>query len=191
MRARPSSTDSAPTHSRPATIHQSSHDDGCAQRSATAATSALMAGPSTPMYAVVASTVLWAVAEQWSADAVIVADTTYRKELGEPLVYRYVSSTRSFETLTAMKTVRRRSLAKVPDHEILEHNRILSTSLPGRLRECRLRSLARHLLVVDPPNPRERALEPHRPLRLHFVKARLHPRKVRRQRLDLPNGHAI
>jgi len=71
------------------------------------ATAALMAGPDDPFNATVAATVLNAVANQWSAQRVVVVDTTYRKSAGEPLVYRFGTKDGMFETLTAMKTLRR------------------------------------------------------------------------------------
>ena len=74
-----------------------------------AAAASLMAGPANPLHSVVLSTVLGAVADQWSADAIVVVDNTYRPELSEPLVYRYRPDNGAFETLTAMKTVHRRS----------------------------------------------------------------------------------
>ena len=71
------------------------------------ATAALMAGPGDALNATVAATVLSAVATQWSAERVVVVDTTFRKSMGEPLVYRFDTKDGMFETLTAMKTLRR------------------------------------------------------------------------------------
>jgi len=70
------------------------------------ATAAVMAGPTDDLSKVAAETILDALAGQWNASHVVVVDTTFRKDLGEPLVYRYAVGGHDFEVLTALRTMR-------------------------------------------------------------------------------------
>lgn len=71
------------------------------------ASAAAMTGPRSELTRVAARTLLDALAAQWNAGSVVVVDTTFRKELGEPRVYRYDVGSREFETLSAIRNLRK------------------------------------------------------------------------------------
>lgn len=71
------------------------------------AITAVMAGPIDGMSRTIAASVLDKAAAQWSAQRVVVVNTTWRKAEKEPLVYRYDAKTGHFELLTAMRAVPR------------------------------------------------------------------------------------
>jgi len=71
------------------------------------ASAAAMTGPHSELTRVAARTMLDALAAQWTASSVVVVDTTFRKELGEPRVYRYDVGSREFETLSAIRNLRK------------------------------------------------------------------------------------
>ncbi len=71
------------------------------------ATAMAMTGPASAMSRAAATTILGSLATQWDAGNVVVVDTTHRKELGEPRIYRFHVVDGVFEPLSSIRTLRK------------------------------------------------------------------------------------
>jgi len=71
------------------------------------ATAMAMAGPASAMSRAASTTILGSLAAQWNVGSVVVVDTTYREELGEPRIYRFHVTENTFEPLSAIRTLRK------------------------------------------------------------------------------------